>query len=316
MEWTILTHGDCDGICSASLAFSINRSSKVIFTTPASLLSDLKSIRSGEGQIVITDIALTPKHAGEIILELERLSLNNRIIYLDHHPLPSGLGVSALPVETIFSVGACASELVYTYFEEELEPEMSRVAVYGAIGDYCDNTPCIKDILENWDKRELYLEAGILIAAIERAGKRDYALKKHLVEYLSENRLPSLDENLVNMAIQQSKMDEAMRHVVKSMVKVLGKVAYVVGISWSLGKAATYARVYGNAIVGVAAEEEGDNVDMSIRSIGLENLNEVVARVAESLNGIGGGHANAAGAKVPKETFQEFIKRLNEKISQ
>ncbi len=314
MEWTILTHGDCDGICSASLAFSINRSSKIVFTNPASLLSNLKSVKSGGGQIVITDIALTPKHVVEIVSEFERLSLNNKIIYLDHHPLPSGLSVKNLPVETICSMGACASELAYAYFEEELEPEISRVAVYGAIGDYCDNTPLIKSILNNWDKRQLYLEAGILIAAIEGAGKRGYALKKHLVEYLSENKLPSLDGNLVNMAIQQSKMDEEMRQVVKSMVKVLGKVAYVVGVNWSLGKAATYARAYGNAIMGVAAEEEGENMDMSIRSVELNNLNEIVSRVAESLSGVGGGHANAAGARIPKGSFSEFIKRLDSNL--
>lgn len=314
MKWIILAHGDCDGVCSASLALSAKKDARVIFTNPAGLLSELKSIETGN--IIITDIALTPTHKDEIVFEFKRLSSKGRIIYLDHHPLPSGLTMKKLPVETVGgSKGACASELAYTCFRDVLDPEMSRVAIYGAIGDYSDNTLGVRELLKKWDKRELYLEAGILVAALEGVKKRDFDFKRSLVTYLSENRLPSLDWDLVEIAIRESEKDEKMRRILRGLVKAHGKVAYVVNVEWSLGKAATYARAYANALVGVAAEEVEENMDMSIRSVSLKNLHRIVSKVAEEVRGIGGGHANAAGARVPKESFLEFIRRLDEELS-
>ncbi|MEM2929856.1 MAG: DHHA1 domain-containing protein [Thermoproteota archaeon] len=314
MESLILAHGDCDGVCAASIVLAARKDAKVVFTNPAELLSELRLIEAGN--IIITDIALTPAHGDKIVSELMRLSSTGEIVYLDHHPLPPGLGLKDLPVKTVDGRGeACASELAYVYFKEILDPEISRVAVYGAIGDYSDNTPGINEILKNWDKRELYLEAGILIAALEGVKKRDFAFKRKLVEYLSENRLPSLDKSLVEIALREAEVDEEMRRVIKSIVKIHGRVAYVVNPHWSLGKAATYARAYGDTLVGVAAEEIGEKMDMSLRSVELKNLHGLVSRIACELKGIGGGHANAAGARIPKEFFSDFIKRLDEELS-
>ncbi|MDW8033458.1 MAG: DHHA1 domain-containing protein, partial [Nitrososphaerota archaeon] len=303
-----------DGICSASLAIAAKKDARIVFTNPANLLSELKSIPDGNN-IIIVDIALTNRHKDEIVLEFKRLCSKGEVVYLDHHPLPPRLSLRDLPVKTVDgSKGACASELTYVFFESELDLEMSRVAIYGAIGDYSDNTTCIKELLKKWDKRELYLEAGILVAALEGIKKKDFDFKRKIVKYLSENRLPSSDRNLVEIALRESERDEKMRQIVKNSVKKHGKVAYVINIGWSLGKAATYARAYADTPVGVAAEEIEENIDLSVRSIGLKNLHRIVSRVAEELGGVGGGHANAAGARIPKGLFLEFIKKLNGKL--
>ncbi|NHV99876.1 MAG: DHH family phosphoesterase [Thaumarchaeota archaeon] len=314
MGQIILAHGDCDGVCAASIVLAARRDAKVVFTNPAGLLSELKSIEAGS--IIILDVALTSKHKNEIISEFKRLSLKNEVIYLDHHPLPQGLNVNKLPVRTLKGVrGACASELAYTCFKNDLEPEMSRVAIYGAIGDYSDNTPGVRRLLEKWDKRELYLEAGILVAALEGVRRMDFDFKRSLVNYLSENKLPSADRNLVEMALREAERDEEMRRVVKSLVKTHGNVSYVVNVEWSLGKAATYARAYGETIIGVAADEHGEKIDLSIRSIGLRNLHRITSSVAEALGGLGGGHANAAGAMIPRGKLLDFVEMLNEKLA-
>jgi len=65
MNWIILAHGDCDGVCSASLAVAARKDAKIVFTNPANLLSELKRI--AEGNVVILDIALTPRHRDEIV---------------------------------------------------------------------------------------------------------------------------------------------------------------------------------------------------------------------------------------------------------
>jgi len=314
LSWIILAHGDCDGICSASLASSARADSKLFFSNPYELLSSLRSIR-GENTI-IADIALVSTYKDQIVNELKRLNSTGEVIYFDHHPLPSGLSESDLPATVVRGRDdSCTSELVYEYFKDQLGHEISRVAVYGAIGDYSDNTEAIKEILKNWDKRELYLEAGILIAVLEGTKKKDYEFKRGLASYLSRNGLPSLNDDLVKIAIQESKIDEEMRLVVKRNVRTLGNVAYVQDIPWSLAKSATYARAYGKAMVGVAAEPMGEYMDMSLRSVDQNNLHQIVPMVAESLNGVGGGHKNAAGARVPVGRFMQFISKLNEAIS-
>ncbi|MFB6245528.1 MAG: DHHA1 domain-containing protein [Candidatus Nanohaloarchaea archaeon] len=71
-------------------------------------------------------------------------------------------------------------------------------------------------------------------------------------------------------------------------------------------------------IVGVA-EAEKDKLKVSSRAEkevvenGL-NLGEVVSEICEEVDGEGGGHNVAAGAKIPQENKQEFIDSLDERI--
>lgn len=309
MEW-ILAHGDCDGICSAAIALSMFKNAKVFFTHPVGLYEDLKQVN---GDVIILDVAIPSKNTDEVLKELKRIHENgHKVMYIDHHPLPSNFEMKY--GELVHSLTSCASELTYVRFEDFLDQDLSRVAIYGAIGDYLDETYNIKRLLRSWDKRLLYLESGILIAAIESMG-RNYELKREVVKYLAEKELPSKNSELVNRALEEAKKEEEMRRTIKERAEVRGKVAYVLDLNWSLGKAAIYARAATNAIVGVGAESRRNFIDMSLRTPfeGIE-LNKVAMEVAEELGGSGGGHPKAAGARVPKEKFFEFIDGVNKYI--
>ena len=148
MSLVILAHGDCDGVCSAALSLSTNKDAHVIFTNPFDLLSELRSLVGKN--LIITDIAITQAHKDEIVKELTRISARQEVFYFDHHPLPHALSANDLPKNAVVGEGGrCSSELVYEHFKERFDPEMSRVAVYGAIGDYSDDTPGIREILRN-----------------------------------------------------------------------------------------------------------------------------------------------------------------------
>ncbi|MCC6018590.1 MAG: DHHA1 domain-containing protein [Candidatus Verstraetearchaeota archaeon] len=309
----IFAHGDCDGICSAAILLHKFRDAKLFFTSPAGLLNDLKSISNED--LIIVDIAITSRFKDEICGELKRISTNNMVMYFDHHPLPPGLNEMNIPVNVVFrDEYACASELVFRYFIGDIHHDMGRVMLYGCIGDYRDDTEFSKTVLNCWDKRELYLDAGILIEGIEGAGKRNYDFKRAIASKLSNNIKPSLNDELVKYALNEASRSDEMRLYVKRNVKVHGCVSYILDVAWSLGKSAIYARVYGETIIGVAGESRGEYIDMSIRSIGLKNLNEIVSMVAENLGGVGGGHRDAAGARVEKSKFMDFIHGINEKV--
>lgn len=73
-------------------------------------------------------------------------------------------------------------------------------------------------------------------------------------------------------------------------------------------------------VMGVAHAENGKSKVSSRATKELVekglNLGEIIGEICEELDGEGGGHNVAAGAKIPRENKDEFIDMLEEKISQ
>ena len=313
MATWILTHGDADGVCSGAIALAANPEAHVYFTHPSGLLEDLDVVELGD-EVIICDIAL-PDDVDGLLKRLTALAKEGHVTYIDHHPLPPSLDPSKIPGEFVHNVEVCASELTYVHFRESIPRDMERVAIYGAIGDYADDTPYIQRLLQDWDRRVLYFETGILLQALDAIG-RNYERKRGIVWLLSENAPPSSDEELVKLALKQSRRDEELRLRVRREVKVMGDVAYVLDLGGSAGKAAVYARASAGTLVGLAGEtrEEKGVIDMSLRALEGVDLNIILRELAPKFGGSGGGHPVAAGARIPREKFMDFLRALSEAI--
>lgn len=311
VDW-IITHGDTDGICSGAIALSAFKRARVYFSHPSGLAEDLQQV---DGDYVICDIAIPQHSMGEVMDQLRRIErAGHRGKYIDHHPLPEGFEEAGFPAELVHSLNSCGAEQTYETYENLIGRDLSRVAIYGAIGDYLDGTPTILELLKGWDKRHLYLEAGLLIEYVDSIG-RNHELKRKLVQYLSANNLPSSDEVLVHKAISEALKDEWMRTKVKDLVRVVGGIAYLLDADWSLSKGAIYARAEVDAKVGIGAETRKGFVEMSLRTTsGDINLNRILNEIAPPLGGSGGGHAKAAGARVPVERWERFLSVLDQAI--
>jgi len=135
------------------------------------------------------------------------------------------------------------------------------------------------------------------------------------VANLANNLPPSFDRRLVELAIQNTHLEEIAIRELKDRAKVLGEVAYVLNFPFSLGKSATYVRGLTGALVGVAGEERKGMIDMSLRARNDKiDLNRMLRRITRRIGGSGGGHPNAAGARIPKEKFGEFLRELNAEL--
>ncbi|MDD1764798.1 MAG: DHHA1 domain-containing protein [Candidatus Methanomethyliaceae archaeon] len=312
IEW-IITHGDSDGICSGALALAAYKNAKLFFSHPIGLADDLRQV---DGDVIICDIALPAQTLDKVHQELTRIDgSGHKTVYIDHHPFPPNFDLTTFPWDPHHSVKASAAEQTFSTLQERLTRDYSRVAIYGAIGDYLDRTPKIEEWLMQWDKRSLYLESGLLIQAIDSMG-RNYELKREVARYLANNNLPSQDEKIVNRAISEAIREEEMRGHIEEVVKVVGKVAYVLDIDWSLSKSAIYSRAQTGALVGIGAETRDKYIDMSLRTHSDKlDLNGMVIAITQKIGGSGGGHPMAAGAKVPKEKFKIFVEELNHWIS-
>ena len=315
----LFIHGDSDGVASGSLALRAFRDKRVndvriVFTHPAGLASDLAEFAVLGDTVFIADIALSEPHLGEIEALFREFSSKGDLIYIDHHPEPLGIKPGELAGIIIHDTSASASELTYKFFEEQLGWEYSRVALYGAIGDYLDTTPWVIEVLRDWDKRTIYFEAGVLTQGLE-GSRRMYDFKRHVVLHLSENKLPSGLSELLVRALIESVKDEELRAWVSSNVKTMKNLGYVVDPPGSLGKAAIYARTYGGRPVGVAIQHHRGVYNLSIRARKGINLNKILRKISPRLGGTGGGHPEAAGARIPVNKLWDFLRQLDNELS-
>jgi len=313
-QLTIIAHGDSDGVCSAALTAAALRNDypviTVYFSHPADLARDLKEFARGD--IVIVDIAISESHVTELIDFMS--SYGGQITYIDHHPGPLEFSIKELPARVYHEEGASASELTFRYFSKKLDREYSRVALYGAIADYLDQTEWVRSTLSMWDKRIIYFESGVLSQALEHSRKL-HDFKRRVVAYLSENKLPSQNSELLVRAVQQAAQNEELLHWVEKHVQVEGAVAYVIDPPGSLGIAATLAKGLTGSLVGIAAERRGDKYVMSLRAVkGVIDLNRVLRAAVKRFGGTGGGHPEAAGARIPARVFETLIIILNKEI--
>ncbi|MCC4768515.1 phosphoesterase [Methanosarcina sp. DH1] len=309
----VLTHGDSDGICSGAIAKTAYPDAYVYFTNPANLLEKLRLIQDVK-TLIICDIAIDERNCSELHTALREFAEKSDLYYIDHHPLPK-----SCEKESWFyhDIEACSSELTYRVFEDRLDRDMRRVAIYGAIGDFSDNTPCLKNWVKDWDKRNLYFQAGTLTQAILYKG-RDYEFKRKLLEPLSKDIIPSNIPELLKLAREAAINEERLRLFVKYNVEVLRNSAYIVNTNNSISKAAIYAASYGRREVGIAAEYRERKVayDLSIRSRGEVDVNNILRSVAPRFGGSGGGHPLAAGAQIPEDSLNAFLRAFDKELGE
>ena len=307
----ILTHGDSDGVCSGAIAKSAYPEADVYFTSPVGILDELK-MADGYRNIIICDIAVDVRSSTKLYKRLEKLARSASITYIDHHPLPD----KYWDVEWMHNdLNMCSSELTYKVLEDRLNSDMRRVAIYGAIGDYYDNTPSIREWLQDWDKRSLFFQAGTLIQALIHMG-RNYDFKRKMLLPLSHDMIPTEIPNILEIAREGARFEEALRLRVKKDVVSLQNMAYVIDAKGYMSKSAIYAASYGMRGVGIAAEYRNhkDVYDMSLRSRKNIDLNRLLKIVAIKHGGTGGGHAAAAGARVPAASLVPFLQDMDAAI--
>jgi len=335
LSWKIITHGDSDGLCAGAIA-SMVFEGDIWFSNPYKLIKDLKSTKSGTN-IAVCDLAINQDSVEEVMRELYRLGKHGEVCYFDHHPLPSfkiesyysdiylplinfmggGEGISASNGRIRFyhDKGRSASEIVHSLYRDRLPRETAKIALYGAIGDYTDETKWVKNELERWDKRIIYFQAGILLEALGEV-KKEYELKREIASRLISGTEPSEMDEVVGLARQEALNDKRLYNYVKNNASLLGEVACVMLSKGSMSKGAHFAMGLFDAKVGLCAMEKKSRIDISLRCKKSEpiDLTAIVSRIVGRLGGSGGGHKAAAGASIPGDKFDRFIELLNRYI--
>jgi RecJ-like exonuclease len=313
----ILTHGDTDGVCSAALAKARFPEAEVWFTRPVTFGKDLEEVERGT-TLVVLDIAISETHKTEIFQKMRELAHRDEVLYIDHHPLPPDTLREDVPAsQFVHTTSKSTSELTFNLFESDLPSELDRVALWGAIADYATDTEFVHEKLNKYDRRTIYMEAGLLSQALGEAGG-NYHYKREVVERLAKAEPPSEIPEIVDRALKSTKREwEVWKHV-REHVAQEDNLAIVYDLpSGSLGKAALFALGVTGKDVGICTRRNGDEVDLSIRRReGTKlDLNTLLRRITSRIGGSGGGHEGAAGASIPVELFDDFFEILKKEVS-
>lgn len=310
MRTKILAHGDTDGVCAAALIKAVYSEAEIWITNPIGLRKALQETE--EERVYILDIAISESDREELFNAFKE---KPQIIYIDHHPLPIGVLAVDLPCYRInWNTSTSTSELAYRLVEEKLEGGMSRVALFGAISDYCDETAFVKSMLDAYDKRTIYLEAGLLSQALGEAFG-DHSFKRRVIEELSQGKMPSEIRELPEKALKATRKEWRLYNYVKNSVKKMGGLAIVENLpkGYSSTKAAKFAIGVTGLPLGLSCSEKDGYVEISLRKKrGYHlDLNVTLRTLAPRYGGSGGGHSSAAGARIPQEALKSFLKTLS-----
>lgn len=309
----ILTHSDCDGICAGAIALSRFKEAEIFFTKPVSFYEDLEKCEVE--RIVITDIAVTKRDVTNVVKLLEEKSKGCEIYYFDHHFLPEKAKMRLRKVlKAYVNEEASASELIYRYFQKEIPRERVWIAIYGAIGDYSQHTEFVEERIKNWDARALYFEASTIVLGIKDEKFERYDSKRMIARTLAEGNNPSDVPGLVNVAKKVVNREFDLYEIVKKQAKSIGDVGFVKDIAFFgfRGPSALFASTVTKTRIGLAVHTRKDHLDITMRSRDYSiPLNNLAEDAAEAMDGSGGGHPQAAGARIPLNRFKDFVKELN-----
>ncbi|MDP7974815.1 MAG: DHHA1 domain-containing protein [Thermoprotei archaeon] len=302
----VIAHGDEDGVCSAALLERASPGARVLIASPGELARTLLNLPQGS-RVAVVDVAL-PVNYSPVIKAAERMSF---LHYIDHHPLPRGLrgNEKDLPFSLIDrDLEACASELVHKRFGDQ---SSAPLAVYGAIGDYMDQTAYVQALLEKQDRRTVYFEAAMIGYAISERHNSSFSAR--LAHELATYVRPGYIRGLELLADAGLKHEYMVMDYVKSHARPLfGKLAVVEGtpLSGYAGKTAFYAMSYLGLQAGACVNPRDQQVDVVLRGNGSVDLGELAATLAEELGGEGGGHERAASFSVPDTKLDAAISAI------
>ncbi len=312
----IFTHLDADGVCSAALIKMIKKYSnaQVFFTHPAGLGHDIKGV---EDDLIICDIALDKRSYNKTYSRLEKISKTYSIHYFDHHSMPGPLPPAVI---NIHNERVSATEIVYRYFYHELPEYADHIALLGAICDYLDNTPLMQEMLHHYERRSLFLDAGLLAQGLMKSnsGSR-YDTLRNVVKRLSKGEFPCDIKFLAEGALKVSRREKEIRKKIITLYKKRENFAYIINPPFgSRSKIAYWILGHSGLYLGLTIrylKSKPNLVDITIRGRYLVDLKMIIPPIVQKFDGSAGGHTNALGCRLLKDKLDQFLDLLDIKLS-
>jgi len=288
----IITHGDCDGICSAAITLKYYKQAELIFSQPFLLKKVLyNDDRVKDADIlVILDLALDDHVVNALI------KIPADIVVIDHHPQSSKYNKA---FDGLIDTSMSTSQLTAIYYRIP-----TLLAEIGAIAD--------KIIMVN-RKDKLFNEAELIRESLSYdISDNDFRIM--LCNMLANDVLPSEIEEVVvrselakqqktelaELATERIKYDDKFIFVDATDLDIEGKVSAIAGMLTITYQKPTFILFKTNDNTYVLSGRNYHGIDI--------DLDVIMKRFG------GGGHKNAASARIkyPENILEELKNILGE----
>jgi single-stranded-DNA-specific exonuclease len=297
----------------------------VTLTDYAEMVETLAGVSRAK-EVYVCDLGTNKTTFDGFLHELERLGSRGTVHYIDHHPLASDYEkrIKNAGVELYHSTEESAAVLVYKKFQQELgaSPNMKILACCGAITDYMDLQPFARGLIASFDRQFLLYEATVLSFSIAMIGRDGVVANPLLVKMVEElggkSKLPHELDNAANYAQEFASSSAALIERARREGKKMKNFAYFKTREASTGNVANFLIGALDVPIGVAFREDGPgHYEISLRSMqdSSQDLGKIVGRISGKLEASGGGHAHAAGSRIRRDQFDDFIKMLELELS-
>ena len=202
----IISHGDCDGVCSAAIALKYYKQADILFSQPFILKGVLRDEKVKKAKtLVILDLALDD----HVVDKLTKMMLYKHIIVIDHHP--QTVKFTNL-FDGLIDTSLSASQLTSIYFQIP-----TVLAQIGAIGD---------KILMISKNDPLFKESELIRESLSYdVNDNDFRIK--LTHILANDQLPSEVPEIIERAEKSRNEKELLTKLVLERIKYDNKFIYI-----------------------------------------------------------------------------------------
>jgi len=299
---------DADGLASAAL---IHRATRCSFSLTGyeDLEKTLAEAPANLDWLVLSDLGLSEKT--ELINNLPAIA--RHVLYLDHHLLSANSKRTLRKAKVIVrhSLNNCASVLAWDMFRNQLPEAAINLAAYGAVTDPPVSGRLTREVMlkTSWN---LDAYEGHLLALALSSKNCTARLREKIVRELAALRLPHEMREVRRLADQQAVGMLKIQKQLHDRAKVKGRVAIARAGRLALGTTAELLLGVPNVVATVVYQTTGTPAQTRISVRGTDecarHLGKLMSRLSRRVGGEGGGHMLAAGAMVPTERLQEFLR--------
>lgn len=308
----LITRGNVDGIVSAAIFLNRFPNARVTFVTSPTAGARTLAADTSSSEIFMVDLAPVP----EMVQAVRDLRSGQQLTLVDHHPTSLAVECSTLVEE-----GVSAANVLYHHLRPD--PSLRKLVAVADLVEYMPTSLLEQEMRRHG--RERVDQESMVLDFSWRLMIDDDRFRYHAARQLALGPWPSEVDSVKRRYMQvvnEKRWPRALAKV-ESCLKVRGPL----GIMDEMDRNRTLFGFGTRALVEVAHRRgcgyavminpRGRYSSVSVRGISREGVD--LGRFVEdftSANGVdGGGHPQAAGARIPTGSGELFLDRLLERVS-
>ncbi len=305
----LVTRGNVDGIVSAAVFLSIYPNARMSFITSPKAAANVITLDQTSDEICLVDVALVP----DVMKAIDSSRRSQRFLVVDHHP---STHIDVDRFQIAFGEGVSAANVLYHYLQASLH--MKKLVAVADMVEYC-SSDLLREVGRKHGLQRLDEESKVLDFSW-RLEIDDDSFRALAARHLSQGAWPSQVDSIRSRYVRvlnEKRWPKALARVRSGMYVREG-----IGIFHNDDHNRSLYGFGTRALVEVAMRrgcdyalmmnQRKDSCSISLRGMSPEgvDLGAFIENFTSDHGLDGGGHRNAAGARIPACAGEALIESL------